>query len=63
MKAQLTNDHRKLESTITINPRAHPGSFALNSVKSRAAARALLEGRPKPEIVFSLADSPRPRFV
>jgi hypothetical protein len=63
MKVQQTNDHRKLESTITINPGPHPGSFALNSVKSRAAARALLESRPKPEIVFSLADSPRPRFV
>jgi hypothetical protein len=63
MKARQTNDQRKDESRTTIDLGVHPGSFAINSVKSRAAARAMLERRPKPEIVFSLADSPRPHFV
>jgi hypothetical protein len=41
----------------------HPAAFVLNSLKSRAAARAMLDRRPKPEIVFGLGDSPRPKFV
>ena len=41
----------------------HPAAFVINSLKSRAAARAMLEARPKPDFEFGLGDSPRPRLV
>ncbi len=40
----------------------HPAAFVINSLKSRAAARAMLERRPKPEFEFGLGDSPSPRL-
>jgi hypothetical protein len=41
----------------------HPAAFVISSLKSRAAARAMLERRPKPEFEFGLGDSPTPRLV
>ena len=63
MKARQTNNRSKERPSSAIGPSMHPGSFALKSVKSRAAARAMLERRPKPEIVFGFGDSPRPNVV
>jgi hypothetical protein len=63
VEAQQTNDRSKKQLISPIRPGDHPATFVLNSLKSRAAARAMLERRPKPEFVFSLDDSPRPKFV
>ena len=63
VEAQQSNDRDKGPLSSSIGPGDHPGAFAVNSLKSRAAARAMLDRRPKPEIVFSLGDSPRPRLV
>ncbi len=49
-----------------LSPSGHdlqPAAFVTNSLKSRAAARAMLESRPKPDFEFGLGDSPRPRLV
>jgi hypothetical protein len=62
VEAQQSNDRDKEQPLSRIGPGDHPGAFAVNSLKSRAAARAMLERRPKPEIAFSLGDSPRPKF-
>jgi hypothetical protein len=40
-----------------------PETFPIGSLESRAAARAILERRPKPIVMFSLGDSPRPKLV
>jgi len=40
-----------------------PEEFPIGSVESRAAARAMLERRPEPEIGFGFGDSPRPNLV
>jgi hypothetical protein len=63
VEAQQSNDRDKEQQFSRIGPGYHPGALAVKSLNSRAAARAMLEGRPKPEIVFSLGDSPRPKFV
>jgi hypothetical protein len=62
-EARQTNDRSAERMISPIGPGDHPAAFVLNSLKSRAAARAMLERRPKPEIEFGLDDSPRPRFV
>jgi hypothetical protein len=59
VKARHTHDRSKEQPSSSIDPSVHPASFALNSLKSRAAARAMLERRPKPRILFGLGDSPR----
>jgi hypothetical protein len=41
----------------------HPAAFVIHSLKSRTAARAMLERLPKPEFEFGLGDSPRPHLV
>jgi hypothetical protein len=41
---------------------SRPEDFPVGSIESRAAARAMLEHRPEPEIEFGLGDSPRPNF-
>jgi hypothetical protein len=63
VEAQQTNDRSKKQFISPIGPGDHPAAFVLNSLKSRAAARAMLERRPKPEFEFGLDDSPTPRFV
>jgi hypothetical protein len=63
VEANQPNDRDEGPLSSSRGPGDHPGAFAVKSLKSRAAARAMLERRPKPEIVFSLGDSPRPRFV
>jgi hypothetical protein len=63
MKARQTNSRSKEQPSSAICPVVHPGAFAISSLKSRAAARAMLKRRPKPEMVFGLGDSPRPKFV
>ena len=45
MKTRQTNDRSKEQLSPPINPGAHPGSFGLGSLESRAAARALVEAR------------------
>jgi hypothetical protein len=63
VKAQQTNDGSDEQLSSSGGHDVHPAGFVLNSLKSRAAARAMLERRPKPEFEFGLDDSPRPRFV
>jgi hypothetical protein len=63
VEARQTSD-RSAEALVSASGHeAHPAAFVLNSLKSRAAARAMFERRSKPEFVFGLGDSPRPRFV
>jgi hypothetical protein len=62
-EAEQTNDRREDEVVPQTGHTVHPAAFVLNSLKSRAAARAMLERRPKPEFEFGLGDSPRPRLV
>jgi hypothetical protein len=61
MKARQMNS--RSEEPFTFVPSSHPASFALSSLKSRAAARAMLERHPKAIPAFGLGDSPRPKFV
>jgi hypothetical protein len=58
-----TNDRSEEQTFSPVGHDVHPAAFVLNSLKSRAAARAKLERCPKTEIEFILGDSPRPRFV
>jgi hypothetical protein len=62
-ESEQTNDRHEDEVPSPGGQKAHPAAFGLNSLQSRAAARALLERRPKPEFEFGLDDSPTPRFV
>jgi hypothetical protein len=63
VEARQSNDLGEEQLSSPIGPGDHPGAFALGSVMSRAAARAMLERRPKPEFEFGLGDSPRFRLV
>jgi len=63
VEAQQSNDRDKEQPLSRIGPGDHPGAFAVKSLKSRAAARAMLARRPKPEFEFGLGDSPTPRLV
>lgn len=62
-EADETNDRREDEVVSPAGHEARPAAFMLSSLKFRAAARLMLERRPKPEFEFGLGDSPTPRFV
>jgi hypothetical protein len=62
-ETQQTNDLSAEELGSSAGHEAHPAAYVLHSLRSRAAARAMLERRPKPEFEFGLDDSPTPRFV
>jgi hypothetical protein len=62
-ETQEPNDRNDELLLSTTGQEVHPAAFTINSLKSRAAARALLERRPRPEFEFGLGDSPRPRLV
>jgi hypothetical protein len=62
-ETQQTNDGSDEQLLSPSGHDVHPAAFVINSLKSRAAARAMLERRPKPEFEFGLGDSPRPRLV
>ena len=61
MKPSQTNSDKE-KPVLPISPGVHTGAFTVSSLESRAAARALLNRRPKPEPIFGLGDSPRPRL-
>lgn len=63
VEARQTNDRSDEELLSPSGHDVHPAAFVVHSLKSRAAARAMLERRPKPEFEFSLGDSPRPHLV
>jgi hypothetical protein len=48
-KADQMDERGKKRLRLSIDPSIHPGSFALDSVESRAAARALAESREPSE--------------
>lgn len=62
-ETQQTNDRSDEQVLYPSGHDVHPAAFVINSLRSRAAARAMFERRPKPEFEFGLGDSPRPRFV
>jgi hypothetical protein len=63
VEARQTSDGSDERLLSLSGHEVHPAALVLNSLKSRAAARAMAERRPKPEFEFGLGDSPRPRFV
>jgi hypothetical protein len=59
-ETRQTNDGGDEQLLSSSGHGAHPAAFVINSLKSRAAGRAMLERRPKSEFEFGLGDSPRP---